>query len=202
MNLEWLKSSFKLLESALRERNKQLEIQKKEIEFLRNELRRKDDVIKEYENLINEREDMERQEVEILHKEIRTLRMDAMSKVVTIREHESEIERLESKVEKLMSVMPPTSLPRARAQGVSAEPAAKNLNVNFQQFLKHYTKSQRWVRDVTSSLYICLSLNFICVFQGEMLAVFAISQKTAWDYKILDFPCSVDWHPINAGYSL
>ncbi|KAL9984892.1 hypothetical protein ACROYT_G007237 [Oculina patagonica] len=143
LNLEWLKSSFKLLESALRERNKQLEIQKKEIEFLRNELRRKDDVIKEYENLINEREDMERQEVEILHKEIRTLRMDAMSKVVTIREHESEIERLESKVEKLMSVMPPPSLPRARAQGVSAEPAAKNLNVNFQHFLKHYTKSER-----------------------------------------------------------
>ncbi|XP_020614640.1 cGMP-dependent protein kinase 1-like isoform X2 [Orbicella faveolata] len=143
LNLEWLKSSFKLLESALRERNKQLEIQKKEIEFLRNELRRKDDVIKEYENLINEREDMERQEVEILHKEIKTLRMDAMSKVVTIREHKSEIERLESKVEKLMSVMPPPSLPRARAQGVSAEPAAKNLNVNFQQFLKHYAKSDR-----------------------------------------------------------
>ena len=145
LNLEWLKSSFKLLESALRERNKQLEIQKKEIEFLRNELRRKDDVIKEYENLINEREDMERQEVEILHKEIKTLRMDAMSKVVTIREQKSEIERLESKVEKLMSVMPPPSLPRARAQGVSAEPAAKNLNVNFQQFLKHYAKSDRWV---------------------------------------------------------
>ncbi|KAJ7379279.1 hypothetical protein OS493_017792 [Desmophyllum pertusum] len=141
LNLEWLKSSFKLLESALRERNKQLEIQKKEIEFLRNELRRKDDVIKEYENLINEREDMERQEVEILHKEIRTLRMDVMSKVVTIREHESEIERLDSKVEKLMSVMPPPSLPRARAQGVSAEP--KNLNVNFQKFLKHYPKSER-----------------------------------------------------------
>lgn len=141
LNLEWLKSSFKLLESALRERNKQLEIQKKEIEFLRNELRRKDDVIKEYENLINEREDMEKQEVEILHKEIRTLRMDVMSKEMTIREHQSEIERLDSKVEKLMSVMPPPSLPRARAQGVSAEP--KNLNNNNQKHLKHYPKKQR-----------------------------------------------------------
>ncbi|XP_073241493.1 cGMP-dependent protein kinase 1-like isoform X3 [Porites lutea] len=143
LNLEWLKSSVKLLESALRERNKQMDIQKKEIEFLRNELRRKDDVIREYENLINEREDMERQEVEILHKEIRTLRMDVMSKEVTIREHEHEIERLDSKVEKLMSVMPP-SLPqgRARAQGVSAEP--KQLNhANIQKYLRHYPKSER-----------------------------------------------------------
>ncbi|XP_068711116.1 cGMP-dependent protein kinase 1-like isoform X4 [Montipora foliosa] len=143
LNLEWLKSSVKLLESALRERNKQMDIQKKEIEFLRNELRRKDDVIREYENLIKEREDMERQEVKILHKEIRTLRMDVMSKVVTIREHEGEIERLDSKVEKLMSVMPPPSLPqgRARAQGVSAEP--KHININFQKVLRHYTKSER-----------------------------------------------------------
>lgn len=144
LNLEWLKSSVKLLESALRERNKQMDIQKKEIEFLRNELRRKDDVIREYENLINEREDMERQEVEILHKEIRTLRMDVMSKVVTIKEQEREIERLDSKVEKLMSVMPPPSLPqgRARAQGVSAEP--KQLNpANLQKFLRHYSKSER-----------------------------------------------------------
>ena len=141
LNLEWLRSSVKLLETALRERNKQMEIQKKEIEFLRKELRRKDDVIKEYENLINEREDMERQEVEILHKEIKTLRMDVMMKVVTVREHENTIEQLESKVEKLMSVMPPPSLPRARAQGVSAEP--KPFTVSTQQPLRRFKKTER-----------------------------------------------------------
>ena len=170
MNLEWLKSSFKLLESALRERNKQLEIQKKEIEFLRNELRRKDDVIKEYENLINEREDMEKQEVEILHKEIRILRMDVMSKEMTIREHQSEIERLDSKVEKLMSVMPPPSLPRARAQGVSAEP--KNLNNNSQKQLKHCPKKPRYVRRNIMLLVSLLLLFFVIranVYQGRRI---------------------------------
>lgn len=82
--MEWLKSSVKLLESALRERNKQMDIQRKEIEFLRKELRRKDEVILEYENIIKEREDMEdmeKKELEILHKEVWTLRNDVMTKV-------------------------------------------------------------------------------------------------------------------------
>ncbi|XP_032234964.1 cGMP-dependent protein kinase 1 isoform X2 [Nematostella vectensis] len=122
LNMEWLKSSVKLLESALRERNKQMDIQRREIEFLRKELRRKDEVIREYENIIKEREDMEKRELEILHSEIRTLRMDVMSKVMLIREQENTIGELENKTEKLMSVMPPPSVPRRRAQGVSAEP--------------------------------------------------------------------------------
>ncbi|KAK3720306.1 hypothetical protein QZH41_020387 [Actinostola sp. cb2023] len=125
LNMEWLKSSVKLLESALRERNKQMDIQRKEIDFLRRELRRKDEVIREYENIIKEREDMEKRELEILHKEIRTLRMDVMSKIMTIREQENTIVELENKTEKLMSVMPPPTFKRARAQGVSAEPAKR-----------------------------------------------------------------------------
>ncbi|XP_031552697.1 cGMP-dependent protein kinase 1-like isoform X1 [Actinia tenebrosa] len=128
LNMEWLKSSVKLLESALRERNKQMDIQRKEIEFLRKELRKKDDVIREYENIIKEREDMEKKELEILHKEIRTLRMDVMSKAMTIREQDNTIVELENKTEKLMSVMPLPSYPRARAQGVSAEPAKRVQN--------------------------------------------------------------------------
>ena len=116
-------------------------IQRKEIEFLRNELRRKDDVIGEYENLIKEREDMEKQELEILHKEIKSLRMEVMRRVLTIREKENSVEQLENKVEKLMSVMPPPTLPRARAQGVSAEP--KNFRFNAHKALQHHHKSDR-----------------------------------------------------------
>ena len=45
---------------------------------------------------------------------------------MTIREQENTITELENKNEKLMSVMPPPAFkPRARAQGVSAEPAKR-----------------------------------------------------------------------------
>ena len=142
INMDWLKSSVKLLESALRERNKQMEIQSREIEFLRKELRRKDDIMKEYENIIKDREDMEKRELEILHQEIKSLRMDVMSKVITIREQENMIEQLENKAEKLMSIMPPPSIPRARAQGVSAEPKGFAKPT---ENLRRFSKNERWV---------------------------------------------------------
>jgi chromosome segregation ATPase len=124
VNMERLKSSLALLESALKERSKQIEIQARENNFLRKELRRKDSIINEYDRMLKQYKFKENQELGKLRKEIGKLRHTIMDNNMLIREHENRIDQLQNKNEKLMSVMKPQTsvIPRVRAQGVSAPP--------------------------------------------------------------------------------
>ena len=124
MNTERLKSSIALLECALKERSKQIEIQARESNFLRKELRRKDSIIDDYDTMLKQYKFKENQELGKLRKEIGKLRHTIMDNNMLIREHENRIDQLQNKNEKLMSVMKPQTsvIPRMRAQGVSAPP--------------------------------------------------------------------------------
>ena len=106
-----------------------MEIQAKENDFLRKELRRKDTIINEYETMLKRFNQTENRELERLRAELGRLRNMIMDNNLLIREYENKIEQLQNKNEKLMSVVKPSSIPRARAQGVSAPPMVYNTNI-------------------------------------------------------------------------
>jgi chromosome segregation ATPase len=142
VNVERLRSSMALLESALKERSKQIEIQAKENNFLRKELRRKDSIINDYDTMLKQYKFKENQELGKLRKEVGRLRHMIMNSNMLIREHENRIDQLKNKNEKLMSVMKPQSCvaPRMRAQGVSAPPMTFSA-----ESLKRWQKNARLV---------------------------------------------------------
>ena len=150
VNVERLRSSMALLESALKERSKQIEIQAKENNFLRKELRRKDSIINDYDTMLKQYKFKENQELGKLRKEVGRLRHMIMNSNMLIREHENRIDQLKNKNEKLMSVMKPQSCvaPRMRAQGVSAPPMTFSA-----ESLKRWQKNARLV-ETTSYFFI------------------------------------------------
>lgn len=135
---------FNLLHSLLRQKTKQLEIISKEASEQRRQLSKKNEIISEYENMFDQLRQGKEHECKLLKDELIYRNNVIKSQLETI-------EKMQVKIRKMNSLLPINQYEaaeddslqkyRARAHGISAEPAkeqgngllAKNIEVCFIQ---------------------------------------------------------------------
>ena len=151
-----------LLQSLLRQKTKQLEIISKEASEQRRQLSRKNQIISDYESMFEQMRKAKEHDCKLLKDELIYRNNVIQSQLETI-------EKLRVKIRKMDSLIPLNQYEaaedeqlhkyRARAKGISAEPAkeenngllAKNIEMFFVQ------KKQRYVKFCT---VVCFSIIF------------------------------------------